>query len=129
MVTADGDTEPDPEPEALEVEIVGVPDVAVAGASYELTAQSDAESLVYAWRVEGGVIEPDDAQMVVWTAPETAGVAWIHVDVTREDDVTAGQSAYVRVEVPDPVPALPAAGAIALALLLLAGGARRRTAR
>ena len=96
-----GDTEPDPEPEALEVEIAGVPDVAVAGESYELTAQSDSESLVYAWRVDGGTVEPDDAQMVVWTAPETAGVAWIHVDVTREeDDATAGQSAYVRVEVP-----------------------------
>ena len=98
-------TTPEPELAPFEVTIVGVPDVAVAGASYELTAQSDAEeSLVYAWRVAyGGSIEPDDAQMVVWTAPETAGVAWIRVDATREEDgATAGQSAYVRVEVPAP---------------------------
>ena len=81
-----------------------MPDVAVAGESYELTAQSDAEeALVYTWRVAyGGAIEPDDAQMVVWTAPETAGVAWIRVDATRgEDGATAGQSAYVRVEMLD----------------------------
>ena len=94
----------EPELEPLGVEIVGVPDVAVAGESYELTAQSDAEeALVYAWLVAyGGAIEPDDTQMVVWTAPETAGVAWIRVDATREEDgATAGQSAYVRVEVPD----------------------------
>ena len=33
--------------------------------------------------------------MVVWTAPETAVVAWIRVDATREEDgATAGQSAY-----------------------------------
>ena len=105
------DPEPEPEPEPLEVAIVGVPDVAVAGESYELTAQSDEESLVYEWSVAGGTIEPDDAQMVVWTAPETASVAWIHVDVTREDGATAGRSDYVRVEVPEPepepVPALP----------------------
>ena len=78
-----------PTREPFEVDIVGVPEVAVAGESYELTAQSDEDSLVYAWRVDSGAIEPDDVQMVVWTAPETAGVAWIHVDVTREDDVTA----------------------------------------
>ena len=81
-----------PEPEPFEVEIVGVPEVAVTGESYELTVQSDEDSLVYAWRVDGGAIEPDDVQMVVWTAPETAGVAWIHVDVTREDGAKAGQS-------------------------------------
>ena len=118
------------EPEPLEVEIVGVPDVAVAGESYELTAQSDEESLVYAWRVAGGTIEPDDARMVVWTAPATASVAWIHVDVTREDGATAGQSAYVRVEVPEPepepepVPALPLLGQLLLALGLAGAGAR-----
>ena len=79
------------EPEPFRVDIVGVPDVAVAGESYELTAQSDEESLVYAWRVAwGGTIEPDDAQMVVWTAPETAVVAWIRVDVTRDDGAKAG---------------------------------------
>ena len=54
---------PEPELEPFEVAIVGVPDVAVAGESYELTAQSDAEeALVYAWRVaygEGGSVEPD----------------------------------------------------------------------
>ena len=72
-----------PTREPFEVDIVGVPEVAVAGESYELTAQSDEDSLVYAWRVDSGAIEPDDVQMVVWTAPETAGVAWIHVDVTR----------------------------------------------
>ena len=96
---------PVPELAPFEVEIVGVPEVAVAGESYELTAESDAEeALVYAWRVAyGGTIEPDDAQMVVWTAPETAVVAWIRVDATREEDgATAGQSAYVRVEVPAP---------------------------
>ena len=98
----DPDPDPDPEPEPLEVDIVGVPDVAVAGASYELTVQSDEESLVYAWRVaNGGSIEPDDEKMVIWTAPATAGTAWIHVDVTHEDGATGGQSAYVRVEVPD----------------------------
>ena len=36
-----------------EVEIVGVPEVAVTGESYELTVQSDEDSLVYAWRVDG----------------------------------------------------------------------------
>ena len=122
-----------PEPEPFEVEIVGVPDVAVTGESYELTVQSDEDSLVYAWRVDGGAIEPDDVQMVVWTAPETAGVAWIHVDVTREDGVTAGQSAYVRVEVPEPepVPALPLLGQLLLALGLAGAGAMRlvRSAR
>ena len=74
----------------------------MAGASYDLTAQSDEESLVYAWRVaNGGSIEPDDEQMVIWTAPATAGTAWIRVDVTHEDGATGGQSAYVRVDVPD----------------------------
>ena len=125
------DPEPEPEPEPLEVAIVGVPDVAVAGESYELTAQSDEESLVYEWSVAGGTIEPDDAQMVVWTAPETASVAWIHVDVTREDGGTAGRSDYVRVEVPEPepepepVPALPLIGQLLLGVGLLGGGARR----
>ena len=122
-----------PTREPFEVDIVGVPEVAVAGESYELTAQSDEDSLVYAWRVDGGAIEPDDVQMVVWTAPETAGVAWIHVDVTREDDVTAGHSAYVRVEVPEPepepepepVPALPLLGQLLLALGLAGAGAMR----
>ena len=96
---------PAPTREPFEVDIVGVPEVAVAGESYELTAQSDEASLVYAWRVAyGGSLEPDNEKMVIWTAPETAGVAWIHVDVTREDDVTAGHSAYVRVEVPEPEP-------------------------
>ena len=83
---------------------------AIAGESYELTAQSESDAtLVYQWDVRGGTIEPDDAQTVVWTAPETAVVAWIHVDVTHADGATAGQSAYVRVEVPEPepVPALP----------------------
>ena len=51
-----------PEPEPFEVEIVGVPEVAVTGESYELTVQSDEDSLVYAWRVDGGAIEPDDVQ-------------------------------------------------------------------
>ena len=65
-----GGTDPDPdlEPEPLEVAIVGVPEVAVAGESYELTAQSDAENLVYAWSVaygEGGSVEPSDTQAVV----------------------------------------------------------------
>ena len=82
---------------------------------------------MYAWRVDGGAIEPDDVQMVVWTAPETAGVAWIHVDVTREDGAKAGQSAYVRVEVPEPepepVPALPLLGQLLLALGLAGAGA------
>ena len=118
-----------PEPEPFEVEIVGVPEVAVTGESYELTVQSDEDSLVYAWRVDGGAIEPDDVQMVVWTAPETAGVAWIHVDVTREDGAKAGQSAYVRVEVPEPepepVPALPLLGQLLLALGLAGAGAMR----
>ena len=130
-----GGTEPEPEPEsepepeAVEVAILGVPDVAVAGASYELTAQSGADALAYAWSVDSGTIEPDDAQMVVWTAPETAGVAWIRVDATRaEDGATAGQSAYVRVEVadpdpdPEPVPALPLLGQLLLASLLLGAG-------
>ena len=90
----------------MAVAIVGVPEVALAGASYELTAQSDAEeALGYAWRVaygEGGSVEPTDTQTVVWTAPAGVTVAWIRVDVTREEDgATAGQSAYVRVEVPD----------------------------
>ena len=121
------DPEPEPEPEPLEVAIVGVPDVAVAGESYELTAQSDEESLVYEWSVAGGTIEPDDAQMVVWTAPETASVAWIHVDVTREDGATAGRSDYVRVEVPEPEPepVLPLIGQLLLGVGLLGGGARR----
>ena len=118
-----------PEPEPFEVEIVGVPEVAVTGGSYELTVQSDEDSLVYAWRVDGGAIEPDDVQMVVWTAPETAGVARIHVDVTREDGAKAGQSAYVRVEVPEPepepVPALPLLGQLLLALGLAGAGAMR----
>ena len=97
---------PEPELEPFEVDIVGVPDVAVAGASYELTAQSDAEEvLVYAWRVAygaGGSVEPTDTQTVVWTAPSGVNVAWIRVDATRgEDGATAGQSAYVRVDVPD----------------------------
>ena len=123
----DPEPDPEPEPEPLEVAIVGVPDVAVAGESYELTAQSDEESLVYEWSVAGGTIEPDDAQMVVWTAPETASVAWIHVDVTREDGATAGRSDYVRVEVPEPepVPALPLIGQLLLGVGLLGGGARR----
>ena len=122
-----------PTREPFEVDIVGVPEVAVAGESYELTVQSDEDSLVYAWRVDGGAIEPDDVQMVVWTAPETAGVAWIHVDVTREDGAKAGQSAYVRVEVPEPepepepepVPALPLLGQLLLALGLVGAGAMR----
>ena len=118
-----------PTREPFEVDIVGVPEVAVAGESYELTAQSDEDSLVYAWRVDSGAIEPDDVQMVVWTAPETAGVAWIHVDVTREDGAKAGQSAYVRVEVPEPepepVPALPLLGQLLLALGLAGAGAMR----
>ena len=50
--------EPEPEPEPLAVAIVGVPDVAVAGESYELTAQSDEESLVYEWSVAGGTVLP-----------------------------------------------------------------------
>ena len=98
---------PEPERAPFEVAIVGVPEVAVAGASYELTAQSDAEeALVYAWRVaygEGGSVEPTDTQTVVWTAPSGVTVAWIRVDATREEDgATAGQSAYVRVDVPAP---------------------------
>ena len=97
---------PEPARAALAVAIVGVPEVALAGASYELTAQSDAEeALGYAWRVaygEGGSVEPTDTQTVVWTAPAGVTVAWIRVDVTREEDgATAGQSAYVRVEGPD----------------------------
>ena len=104
----------------------------MAGESYELTAQSDSEGLVYAWRVNGGTLEPTDAQTVVWTAPEAAGVSWIHVDVTRADGATAGQSAYVRVEVPEPVPApdpepvpaLPLLGQLLLALGLAGAGAR-----
>ena len=128
---------PEPEREPFEVDIVGVPDVAVAGESYELTAQSDAEeALVYAWRVaygEGGSVEPTDTQTVVWTAPSGVNVAWIRVDATRaEDGATAGQSAYVRVEVPEPepepepepVPALPLLGQLLLALGLTAAGAR-----
>ena len=117
---------PEPEPEPLEVEIVGVPDVAVAGESYELTAQSDEESLVYEWRVVGGSVVPNDAQTVLWTAPQTAGVAWIHVDVTREDGATAGDSVYKRVAEPEPepepVPALPLLGQLLLASLLLGAG-------
>ena len=130
-------TTPEPELAPFEVAIVGVPEVAVAGASYELTAQSDAEeALVYAWRVaygEGGSVEPTDTQTVVWTAPSGVNVAWIRVDATRaEDGATAGQSAYVRVEVPDPdsdpdpepepVPALPLLGQLLLASLLLGAG-------
>ena len=97
---------PEPARAALAVAIVGVPEVALTGASYELTAQSDAEeALGYAWRVaygEGGSVEPTDTQTVVWTAPSGVTVAWIRVEVTREEDgATAGQSAYVRVEVPD----------------------------
>ena len=125
---------PEPEREPFEVDIVGVPDVAVAGESYELTAQSDAEeALVYAWRVaygEGGSVEPTDTQTVVWTAPSGVNVAWIRVDATREDGATAGQSVYVRVEVPEPepepepVPALPLLGQLLLALGLTAAGAR-----
>ena len=129
----DPEPDPEPEPEPLEVAIVGVPDVAVAGESYELTAQSDEESLVYEWSVAGGTIEPTDAQTVVWTAPETASVAWIHVDVTSEDGATAEQSAYVRVEVPEPEPepepepvaALPLLGQLLLALGLLRLGVMR----
>ena len=34
-------------------------------------------------------------------------MAWIHVDVTREDGVTAGRSDYVRVDVPEPEPPRP----------------------
>ena len=132
------DPEPEPEPEPLEVAIVGVPDGAVAGESYDLTAQSDEESLVYAWRVafgEGGSVEPTDTQAVVWTAPSGVRVAWIRVDITREDGATAGQSAYVRVEAPEPapppepppppepVPALPLLGQLLLALGLLGAGA------
>ena len=49
-------------------------------------------------------LEPDNEKMVIWTAPKTAGVAWIRVDVTRDDGATAGQSAYVRVDVPEPTP-------------------------
>ena len=97
--------DPEPEPEQLSVDIAGVPSPAIAGEAYELTAQSESDAtLVYQWDVRGGTIEPDDAQTVVWTAPETAVVAWIHVDVTHADGATAGQSAYVRVEVPEPSP-------------------------
>ena len=78
--------DPEPEPEQLSVDIAGVPSPAIAGESYELTAQSESDAtLVYQWDVRGGTIEPDDAQTVVWTAPETAVVAWIHVDVTHAD--------------------------------------------
>ncbi len=109
----------------------------MAGESYELTAQSDMETLEYAWRVDGGSVVPDDTQTVLWTAPETAGVAWIHVDVTREDGAEAGRSAYVRVEVPEPepepepepVPALPLLGQLLLALGLLRLGVRRLSRR
>ena len=57
-------------------------------------------------------------------------MAWIHVDVTREDGATAGQSAYGRVKVPEPepepepVPALPLLGHLLLALGLTGAGAR-----
>ena len=51
---------PGPEPEPLEVEIVGVPDVAVTGESYELTAQSDTDTLGYEWRVDGGSVVPNE---------------------------------------------------------------------
>ena len=128
-------TSPDLEP--FQVAIVGVPEVAVTGESYELTAQSDAEeALVYAWQVaygEGGSVEPSDTQTVVWTAPAGVDVAWIRVDATREeDDATAGQSAYLRVEAPapapeedpEPVPALPLLGQLLLALGLTGTGAR-----
>ena len=101
----DPEPDPEPEPEQLSVDIAGVTSPAIAGESYELTAQSESDAtLVYQWDVRGGTIEPDDAQTVVWTAPETAVVAWIHVDVTHADGATAGQSAYVRVEVPEPAP-------------------------
>ena len=94
---------------------------------------------MYAWRVaygEGGSVEPSDTQTVVWTAPSGVTVAWIRVDVTREEDgATAGQSVYVRVEAPDPepdpgpdvpepVPALPLLGQLLLALGLGGAGAR-----
>ena len=97
-----------PTRDPFEVDIVGVPEGAVTGESYELTAQSDEASLVYAWRVAyGGSLEPDNEQMVIWTAPTTAGVAWIRVDATRDDGATAGQSAYVRVDVPAPALTTP----------------------
>ena len=81
--------DPEPEPEQLSVDIAGVPSPAIAGESYELTAQSESDAtLVYQWDVRGGTIEPDDAQTVVCTAPETAVVAWIHVDVTHADGAT-----------------------------------------
>ena len=74
---------------------------------------------------------------MVWTAPATAGVAWIHVDVTREDGAKAGRSDYVRVEVPEPepepepepVPALPLLGQLLLALGLLRLGVMRLSRR
>ena len=75
-----------------------------AGSRLETELWLSDATLVYQWDVRGGTIEPDDAQTVVWTAPETAVVAWIHVDVTHADGATAGQSAYVRVEVPEPAP-------------------------
>ena len=82
--------DPDPDPEPLAVAIVGLPDVAVAGASYELVADAgDEEGLSYAWRVDGGTIVPDTGRAVIWTAPDAPGVAWIHVDVTGEDGRTA----------------------------------------
>ena len=91
---------PEPEREPFEVAIVGVPEVAVAGASYELTAQSDAEeALVYAWRVaygEGGSVEPTDTQTVVWTAPSGVNVAWIRVDATRGGGWRDGRAVGVR---------------------------------
>ena len=67
------------------------------------------------------------------SSAQTAVLAWIHVDVTREDGATAGQSAYVRVEVPasepepepEPVPAIPLLGQLLLALGLLRLGVMR----
>ena len=102
---------PPQKPAQLSVYIAGVTSVAIAGESYELTAQSDSDAtLIYQWEVRGGTIEPDTAQTVVWTAPETAGEltisreAWIRVEVTRDAAVTAWHSAYVRVNVPIPKP-------------------------
>ena len=132
------DPEPEPEPEPLEVDIVGLPDVAVAGASYELLAESgDDEGLAYAWRVDGGTIVPDTGPQVTWTAPDEPSVAWIHVDVTSEDGRKAEQSAYQRVEAPapepepepEPVSALPLLGQLLLALGLLRLGVMRLSRR
>ena len=55
-------------------------------------------------------------------------MAWIRVDVTREDGEEAGKSDYVRVGVPEPepepVPALPLLRQLLLALGLVGAGAR-----